>query len=682
MPRTTTPIQRVKPTSAPARMAKPQARPVGFQPSAPPAAPRMATQVRAANFTAPGSSRLTMSQAVSQISVNTNPVITATAHASNCCCVACTGLQCLDRTRFFSGQLLTDADLNNEQSYMLAKNRLHNRYLNGWGAVCGLQVTCSECAGWVNINPGYAIDPCGNDIIVCKAQSFNVLQAIQACCTPPSQTNCQPLRYTPPATCLDAPQKWCITVQYQEQPSQLVAPLQNVTNTSCGCGGSTKGCGCGCGGAAKSSCGCGGGAQSGGGCGCNGNSSAATTSSSSVSCQATRIIEGFQFGISSCSSDEKAGAQPGTLLYQAEQCYSSIAQLVLQAPNNLDTLWNQGNQQGVYQAVCNYVVNLQQYFAQNQTLTDCALLDKLNAISVPALNANSTLGTYQAIRIEVLLILVEAFFDCVCLSLVPQCPPAACDNRVPLACVTIQNGVIQDICHFSCRKQLIGVTALNYWFEPIFQAFSTALSDAAAKFCCNERDSQTGRLFSNNTAFSAENMTSAGFTNSAMFTRTMSSFIAQKMGATMVNAANPNLRAVDMRPYIGQPLETVQSGLAQQGWSKTKLADNQTGSSPFDVQSVDQDPSWNMAAITSASQFAPSAVSSGQPLTLYVQGQSVVGIEVTSQTRALQLQIDSLNSTIGTLQSQLTSMQAQVSQQPAAPSAQAPDASAKPGKKK
>src|SRR5712672_3146475 len=91
-----------------------------------------------------------------------NPARNASATntpANPCCCPACTGLQCLDRTRFFAGQLLTEADLNNDQSYWLAKSRLHNRYLHGWGVACGLQVVCGPCDGWVTIKTGYAIDP-------------------------------------------------------------------------------------------------------------------------------------------------------------------------------------------------------------------------------------------------------------------------------------------------------------------------------------------------------------------------------------------------------------------------------------------------------------------------------------------------------------------------------------------
>jgi hypothetical protein len=73
----------------------------------------------------------------------------------------------LVRPRFFAGQLLTEEDLQLLTDYTVAKNRLHNRYLFGEGVVCGLEVTCHPCGGGtVLVHPGYALDCCGNDILV------------------------------------------------------------------------------------------------------------------------------------------------------------------------------------------------------------------------------------------------------------------------------------------------------------------------------------------------------------------------------------------------------------------------------------------------------------------------------------------------------------------------------------
>src|SRR6185436_9148747 len=81
-------------------------------------------------------------------------------------CETCS-TETLVRPRFFSGQLLTDEDLQALNEYVLAKNRLQNRYLVGPGVVCGLLVNCDPCGGGkVTVQPGYAIDCCGNDIVL------------------------------------------------------------------------------------------------------------------------------------------------------------------------------------------------------------------------------------------------------------------------------------------------------------------------------------------------------------------------------------------------------------------------------------------------------------------------------------------------------------------------------------
>lgn len=71
------------------------------------------------------------------------------------------------RVRFFAGQLLTAADFEVEQTYQMEKRRLHNRLLHGVGIVEGLEVAedDSESAGVV-ISPGFALDGCGNEIVV------------------------------------------------------------------------------------------------------------------------------------------------------------------------------------------------------------------------------------------------------------------------------------------------------------------------------------------------------------------------------------------------------------------------------------------------------------------------------------------------------------------------------------
>ena len=79
------------------------------------------------------------------------------------------------RPRFFAGQLLTEDDLDLLGSYVVEKNRLHNRSFFGEGVVCGLMVTCDPCGdGKIAVQPGYALDCCGNDIVVPCPQTLDV----------------------------------------------------------------------------------------------------------------------------------------------------------------------------------------------------------------------------------------------------------------------------------------------------------------------------------------------------------------------------------------------------------------------------------------------------------------------------------------------------------------------------
>src|SRR5262245_36258589 len=79
------------------------------------------------------------------------------------------------RPRFFAGQLLTEDDLGLLTTYTTAKNRLHNRYLFGAGVVCGLWVACDPCGGGtVTVQPGYALDCCGNDLVLACPETLDI----------------------------------------------------------------------------------------------------------------------------------------------------------------------------------------------------------------------------------------------------------------------------------------------------------------------------------------------------------------------------------------------------------------------------------------------------------------------------------------------------------------------------
>lgn len=114
---------------------------------------------------------------------------TGAARSSPCSCgghgqalpfEGCCKLTCFERPQYFCGQLLSDADLTAEETYFREKSKLYHRTLDGFGVVCGLRMSCdAHCKGQISISDGYAIDCCGNDLVVCQPCSFDVIDELR-----------------------------------------------------------------------------------------------------------------------------------------------------------------------------------------------------------------------------------------------------------------------------------------------------------------------------------------------------------------------------------------------------------------------------------------------------------------------------------------------------------------------
>ncbi len=68
------------------------------------------------------------------------------------------------RPRYFSGRMLSAADLETEQQYFREKLKRHNRYLHGSGLVDGLEVTVEN--NHIVVARGLALDCTGEEIYV------------------------------------------------------------------------------------------------------------------------------------------------------------------------------------------------------------------------------------------------------------------------------------------------------------------------------------------------------------------------------------------------------------------------------------------------------------------------------------------------------------------------------------
>lgn len=84
-------------------------------------------------------------------------------------CLEC-DLPTQEHLNYFTGQFLAERDFRDEQNYHIGKHRQHNRYLHGWGTVCGLRVVqhhnpdCRKRI--VIIEPGLALDCCGRELVL------------------------------------------------------------------------------------------------------------------------------------------------------------------------------------------------------------------------------------------------------------------------------------------------------------------------------------------------------------------------------------------------------------------------------------------------------------------------------------------------------------------------------------
>jgi hypothetical protein len=83
----------------------------------------------------------------------------------------------LVRPRFFCGQLLTDEDLSTMVGWTARKFRLQ-RFRDGWGVACGLEVRCDpDDPLGVIVGEGYAVSCCGEDIVLCNEEKLNLADA-------------------------------------------------------------------------------------------------------------------------------------------------------------------------------------------------------------------------------------------------------------------------------------------------------------------------------------------------------------------------------------------------------------------------------------------------------------------------------------------------------------------------
>ncbi len=381
-------------------------------------------------------------------------------------CPTCGGLECLCRPRFFDGQLLSADDLTRLERYIIGKNRLHNRYLHGWGVVCGLEVVCDPCKDTVTVRSGYALSPCGDDIVVCKDISVPVCDLIKQC-QRASADDCFSSQLTDEEKgCQDAVVPWVLSICYDEKPSRGINPLQASSGQAC-----------------CSKCACGGSSTC--GCSCHEKTAPASPTSSRYApaqCEPSIQCEGFRFTVTR-ASPQSSGLEKrrkGEMTQRFNNCLQELISVYPEPPEDALDL----DQQHEY--CCQMLEATRDFFSTHSTF-DCQLDEKLAAISCPRRNARTD-AEYKPLLEAAWEQLIEVHFiywqHCLCSALLPPCPETEDENCVPLALIKIQrNGChVISACNLSVRRFATTFPSLSYWLSsaPIGDLLKAALAQA----CC------------------------------------------------------------------------------------------------------------------------------------------------------------------------------------------------------
>ncbi len=379
-------------------------------------------------------------------------------------CPVCNDLECLCRPRFFAGQLLSEDDLNLLDQYIIKKNRLHNRYLHGWGVVCGMEVVCSFCDGQVLVHEGFALSPCGDDIVLCKDEHVDVCKLIKRCLDEIPKPDCHVPSYGND-DCGEMEDKWVLCVRYRERSSRGVMPLQGSGKKSGSC---QSGCSCG-----DSTAQC--------TCDTTATVSKQKTNSNALQCEPTVICEGYEFDVYKLpASDKDKDDDPSKM----EERFICCLKPFIKAIPSID---KDATPTQMYQWLCRLKSNLQEVLISHP-IYSCKLMEQLAKFHCPHPRQFGTSEEYEAAVTDAILLLIPVVVEiiryCLCSVLMPPCPEAL-DDCVPLATITVRRNdcKILHVCNWQERKFATTFPALQYWLEPL--GIGDWLREQLEKICCD-----------------------------------------------------------------------------------------------------------------------------------------------------------------------------------------------------
>jgi hypothetical protein len=388
---------------------------------------------------------------------------------SPACCPACgpdhsCGLECLCRPRFFAGQLLTDEDLRRLDSYIVGKNRLHNRYLHGVGVVCGLEVVCNPCDATVTVRSGYALGPCGEDIVVCEDARVDVAELIRACRRERPKPDCRPYGDRATDDCEAAEQRWILAICYDESPSRGVRPLRDDPRHDCKHGWGDAG--------------------GGNGCGC-GTEPIRKHKRAPHQCEPTVTCEGYRFVLCKEPPKPKRSVGDNRLegLLASSELGRKVSACLLKVVSQIRDVPAEKDPQTLAEFCCEWKDDLRSIL-ETGSVHDCFLGSRLADVVCPDPQDPEFPAKISQAFTQLAAVSRELFRSCVCSALLPPCSIGSSDDCVPLATLTVRTADLRvlSICNWSSRQFAITFPTLGYWLGwlPVFDA----LRNAVTKLCC------------------------------------------------------------------------------------------------------------------------------------------------------------------------------------------------------
>jgi hypothetical protein len=364
----------------------------------------------------------------------------------------CTNV-CFERPNYFCGHLLTDDDLTTGLRYAREKNKLYHRTLHGSGIVCGLGLRRDlDCPSQILVGEGFAIDFCGNDLVVCEQQSFNVISALRKKGYLVSAT-ADPCKEAEEQDC-SMKQCFWIAARYVEKQTDFESPLESACSPG------------------------------------------------PLSCEPTRIQEAVEFDVldqlpsSPSAIDQLIARVDCCFRLLTEGNFANTVKANTPALRRLFEMEAKDATELSRDTYFNIFCQLKAYFLQHirkyPDPYDAQLENDVQALAAPTSAAGDETKAGQVtpdVAICRLFGRVWSYLaDCLYSAMVFPCPAPKCGGAVVLGTVEIENGKLARICN--CGRSYVW-SAANFWQVLVAYLVQTATCESANTVLANQDGTAT-----------------------------------------------------------------------------------------------------------------------------------------------------------------------------------------------